>query len=242
MVIRGRLFLGKGASTYRCGIDVGACQWHEHVTASLWTLPLLAIPGKRTCLLNVDGVGWNPTLSDAENLHRLTFAFITMGSLEVDGRLEELPLDKVALLNKVLAEMDRGHAVRCPDEDAFTGRPLPKCLYVDYPPDSRTARRGIAKHIALFNWTDKPQYTGYTAAQLGLSGREAVRDFWTGATVPLPEGHVTALLPPRSSRLVEVLVQGWHRLKSSVQPAVASVGTGVIAGDAIITSTNASAL
>jgi hypothetical protein len=204
-VSMGNPFLGKGASTYRCGIDVGACQWHEHVTASAWTLPLLAVPGNRTCLLNVDGAGWNMALSDAENLHRLTFAFITMGSLEVDGRLEELPASRIALLNRLFADIDRGHAVRCPDEDAFTGRPLPKCLYVDYPHDSRTARRGIAKHIALFNWTDKPQYTGYTAADLGLSGQVTARDFWTGETVELPEGNVFALLPPRSARLVEVL-------------------------------------
>jgi len=206
-VSMGNPFLGKSASTYRCGIDVGACKWREHVTASIWTLPLLAIPGNRTCLLNVDGIGWNLKLSDEENLHRLAFAFITMGSLEVDGRLEELPADKIAWLNKVMAQMDRGHVVKSPDEDAFTGRPLPKCLYVDYPAASRTAQRGIVKHIALFNWSDQPQYTGYTAAQLGLSGSATLRDFWTGETVELPEGNVVALLPPRGSRLYEVLAQ-----------------------------------
>jgi len=57
----------------------------------------------------------------------------------------------------------------------------------------------------LFNWTDENQYTGYTAAQLGLSGPAAVRDFWTGETVELPEGNIVALLPPRSARLYEVL-------------------------------------
>jgi hypothetical protein len=203
-VAMGNPFLGKAASTYRCGIDVGACAWHEHVTASLWTLPLLAIPGNRTCLLNIDGIGWNPQLSDAENLHRLAFGFITMGSLEVDGRLEQLPADKIALLNRVLADMDRGHPVHCPDWDAFTGRPLPKCLYVDYPADSRTRRRGVAKHIALFNWSDRPQCTGYTAADLGLTGTVAARDFWTDDTVTLPDGVVSLWLPPRSARLLEV--------------------------------------
>lgn len=201
----GNPFLGKSASSYRCGIDVGIADWRHHLTASIWTLPLLALPGNRTCLLNVDGIGWNPAISDDENLHRLTFAFITMGSLAVDGRLEELPEDKIALLNKVMADMDRGHPVRCPDEDAFTGRPLPKCLYVDYPPESRTARRGIAKHVALFNWSDQPQFTGFTAADLGLSGGETAHDFWTGETVEFAAGALAALLPPRSSRLVEVL-------------------------------------
>jgi hypothetical protein len=204
-VAMGNPFLGKSASTYRCSIDVGACRWHEHVTGSVWNLPMLAIPGNRTCLLNVDGLGWNPALSDSENLHRLTYGFITMGSLEVDGRLEEVAPDKIALLNRLIADMDRGHPVRCPDGEAFTGVPLPRCLVVDYPAGSRTARRGIAKHIALFNWTDKPQYTGYTAGEWGLAGTVTARDFWTGAAVEFPGGNYCELLPPRSSRLFEIM-------------------------------------
>lgn len=51
----------------------------------LGNLPLLSIPGNRTCLLNVDGLVWNARLSDDENLHRLTCGFITMGSLEFAG-------------------------------------------------------------------------------------------------------------------------------------------------------------
>jgi len=200
----GNPFLGKAASTYRCSIDVGACAWHEHVTGSIWNLPLLSIPGNRTCLLNIDGLGWNPALSDGENLHRLTYGFITMGSLEVDGRLEELPPGKIALLNRVLADMDRGHPVRCPDEDAYTGNPLPKCLFVDYPAGSRTARRGIDRHIALFNWTDKPQCTGYAAAELGLSGTVTACDFWTDETVEFAGGNICVWLAPRSARLFEI--------------------------------------
>jgi hypothetical protein len=203
-VAMGNPFLGKFASTYRCSIDVGACAWHEHITGSIWNLPLHSIPGNRTCLLNVDGLGWNPKLSDSENLHRLTYGFITMGSLEVDGRMEDVPPDKIALINRVLADMDRGHPVRCPDDDAFTGKPLPKCLVVDYPADSRTRRRGIVKHIALFNWTDKPQCTGYSAAELGLSGAVKARDFWTDEVVEFQKGDICAWLPPRSARLYEV--------------------------------------
>ena len=94
--------------------------------------------------------------------------------------------------------------MRCPDEDAYLGRPLPKALYVDYPPESRTARRGIAKHIALFNWTDKPQYTGYTAAELGLSGTVTACNFWTDESVTFAAGNVCEWLAPRSARLYEV--------------------------------------
>jgi hypothetical protein len=203
-VAMGNPFLGKAASTYRCSIDVGRADWQDHVTASIWNLPLLSIPGRETCLLNVDGVGWNPDIPEAENLHRLTYAFITMGSLEVDGRLEELPPERIDCLNRILTRMDRGHPVLCPDEDAYTGRPLPKCLYVDYPPDSITAERGIAKHIALFNWTDAPQCTGYSGQLLGLSGEVRARDFWTDEEISFQDGNVCAWLPPRSARLFEV--------------------------------------
>ncbi len=203
-VAMGNPFLGKSASTYRCSIDVGACKWHEHITASIWNLPLHAIPGRQTCLLSVDGLGWNPTVADHENLHRLTYGFITMGSLEVDGRLEELSAAQIGMLNRLLAEPDRGHPVRCPDERAFTGQPLPDCLYVDYPPASRTGRRGIAKHIALFNWTDQPQYVGHVAAQLGLAGTVQARDYWTDAVVELADGNLCELLPPRSAKLYEI--------------------------------------
>ncbi len=200
----GNPFLGKGASSYRCSIDVGACSWREHVTASVWNLPLLSIPGNKTCLLNVDGMGWNPKLSDDENLHRLTYGFITMGSLEVDGRLEEVAPDKIALLNQLIADMDRGHPVHCPDEEAFQGRPLPKVLFVDYPAGSKTATRGIRKHIALFNWTDKPAYAGYSAADLGLSGTVKACNFWTQQDVSFADGNVCELLAPHSARLYEI--------------------------------------
>ena len=203
-VAMGNPFLGKAASTYRCSIDVGACSWREHVTGSIWNLPLLSIPGNKTCLLNVDGLGWNPKLSDDENLHRLTYGFITMGSLEVDGRLETLAPGKIALLNRLIADMDRGFPVRCPDEDAYQGRPLPKALYVDYPADSKTARRGVIKHIALFNWNDKPCYIGYSAADIGLSGTVAARNYWTDESVTFAGGNICELLPPRSARLYEI--------------------------------------
>ena len=100
--------------------------------------------------------------------------------------------------------MDRGHPVRCPDDDAFTGRPLPKCLYVDYPAGSRAGQRGIAKHIALFNWTERPQYTGYTGAELGLSGTAKARNFWTDDEVTFTDGNVCEWLAPRSARLYEI--------------------------------------
>ncbi len=202
----GNIFLGKHAETYRCCIDVGNAAWHEHPLASVWVQPLLSIPGRRTTLLNVDGLGVNPALSDAENLHRLTYGFITMGSLEVDGRIEDLDPRHLDWLQRLTAHIDRGYPVACPDEDAFSGRPFPKVLYVDYPGDSPTRQRGIAKHVALFNWRDTDEYVGATAEALSLAGPVQARDFWTDATREISAEGLCERLPGRSARLYEIPV------------------------------------
>ncbi len=91
---------------------------------------------------------------------------------------------------------------------SFKKAPFPfKCFKAGTHPGIKLARHGITKHIALFNWTDQPQYTGYTAADLSLSGQATVRDFWAGEAVELSADNVVELLPPRSSRLFEVLAQ-----------------------------------
>jgi hypothetical protein len=162
------------------------------------------IPSRRTILPNLDGIGWSRKMTDDENMHRLTYAFITMGSLEVDGRLEEVAQDRIALLNKVIAHMDRGHVVHCPDEDAFTGRPLPECLTVDYPEESITARRGISRHIAFFNWSDEVQCTGYDLHSPDSASDDKIHDFWTGEEVRVNDGRISAWLQPHSARLFEV--------------------------------------
>ncbi len=202
----GDFLLGEFAETYRCCIDVGAAAWHEHPMASCWIQPLLSIPGRETTLLNVDGLGVNQSLGDDENLHRLTYGFITMGSLEIDGRLEELEGHQIEWLRRLTEHIDRGYPVQCPDNEAFVGQPFPKVLYVDYPADSPTAKRGVAKHVAIFNWTDETQYIGATGEQLGLGGATEARDFWTDETVSIPAEGLCLRLPRRSAGLYEIPV------------------------------------
>ncbi len=203
-VAQGNVHLGKHAETYRCCIDVGNGAWHEHPLASCWIQPLLSIPGRRTTLLNADGFGVNEALSDDENLHRLTYGFITMGSLEVDGRIEELTPLHVDWLKRFTSNIDRGYVVHCPDGDAFTGAPFPKVLYVDYPEDSPTCRRGVGKHVALLNWFDEAQYVGATTSQLGLTGPLTARNFWTDEQVEIPAEGICRLLPRRAALLLEI--------------------------------------
>lgn len=204
----GNPFLGKHARTYRCGIDVGNCDWREHLLACSWAQPLLAVDERDMALRNLDGFGISDKLTDAENLHRLTYGFISMGSLEVDGRFEELSAEHVDWLRRLTSHIDRGHAVRTVDDQVHTGVPLPKCLWVDYPEESPTYRRGVRKHIALFNWADDDQFIGATGKALGLAGATTVRDFWTDELKTFPPAGIFEMLPARSARLYELTETG----------------------------------
>ena len=201
----GNPFLGKHAHSYRACIDVGNFNhWHEHPVACSWIQGMLAFPGRQTCLLNADGFGVSAHRPDHENLHRLTYGFITMGSLEVDGRLEELDPKHVDWLKRLTANTDRGYPCKTVDDAAFTGAPYPRALFVDYPAESPTRARGVSKHVALLNWSDEPQFIGATNEQLGLSGPTTARDFWTDETKGFDEEGICERVEARSARLYEI--------------------------------------
>jgi len=201
---QGNIFFGEYAESYRSCIDVGSGTWRRHIDACCWIQPLLAIPGNKTCLQNADGFGINPDVPDHETLHRLTYGFINMGSLEIDGRIEELTPRHLDWLQRLSAHVDRGHVVHCPDDTVVTGSPLPTVLYVDYPSGSTTRKRGVVKHIAFFNWTDEDQFVGATGDQLGLAGPTEARDFWTDETVAIGREGFCQRLAARSARLLEL--------------------------------------
>jgi hypothetical protein len=200
----GNPFLGKSSQTYRACIDVGSAGWDEHKKASIWVQPMLALDETNGTLLNVDGLGVNESLTDDENIHRLTYGFITMGSLEIDGRLEELSSNHLEWVKKLCENIDRGFPVYSADEQAYTGHPLPKVLYVPYPQDSKTYKRGIKMHLALFNWDDEAQYVGVLKEKLELEGKIPMQNFWTGEEVEMDENGHCELLPPHSARLYEI--------------------------------------
>ena len=204
-VAMGNPFLGKSADTYRGGFDIGhASSWWEHVRACYWTLPMLSQPGRRTSLINMDGLGISEHYTERENIHRLTWGFITMGSLEIDGKLETLDAAQLKKLERLTTDIDRGHPCYCADDQAFTGEPLPRVLYVTYPADSPTRQRGIAKHLALLNWTNESRWITATGHQLDIDDTVQAREFWTDEQATFQDGHVCRLLPPHGAELWEV--------------------------------------
>lgn len=200
----GNPFIGQHADTYRNTIDIGVGEWREQIYNCAWALPTLTLEGRRTFLLNNDSVGVNLKAPENENFFRFTWSFMHQGMIETGGRMEQWPDVYVEAMRRVTTNIDRGYPVRCADLQAFTGAPFPKVLVVDYPEDSPTRRRGVRKHVALFNWADVAQAIGASNEQLGIVGETRVRDFWTDEEKRFGAEGVCESLPARSSRLYEI--------------------------------------
>ena len=119
--------------------------------------------------------------------------------------METYPPQAMDMLARVLDQPDRGHACRVVDDSAYTGIPMPRVCVINYPVNSRTAKRGIAKHIALLNWTDQPQMTGSVLSSLGIKSNANIFDFWDNKPYPISKEGLFELLPTRGSRLLTVM-------------------------------------
>ena len=200
----GNPFMARYVDHHRVGGDIGKGDWAGHKDVSRSPLPLLAVPGRATMLMDVDSAGICADMNDDENLHRLNFCHITSGALNIGGDLTKLTEEQLGWLKRITDHCDRGYKVRCPDRRAFAGEPLPEVLYVDYPPSSPTAAAGARKEIAFFNWLDEPKTIGYSLDRLGISETDAVTDFWTGKPVAGADGQLVVSLRRRASRLLQV--------------------------------------
>jgi hypothetical protein len=203
----GNPFIGQWADTYRNTVDIALGTWHEQVVNCCWALPTLGFEGRKTFLLNNDSVGIMAGYPDNENRFRFTWMFMNMGLQETGGRMETWPEKWVKAMRKFTDRCDRGYKVRCPDERAFTGVPLPEALYVDYPSDSPTAQTGVRQSVALFNWTDEPRVVSVLRSRLGQTGPVAAEDFWTGTRETLDGEFLSRRLGPRSALLLDIAAE-----------------------------------
>jgi len=200
----GNPFIGQWADAYRNTIDIGLGVWQEQVNNCFWALPTLGFQGRKTFLPNLDSAGIMAEYPDNENEFRLTWSHINMGLLETGGRMETWPEKWIAAMRKLTERCDRGHRVRCPDDRAFTGLPLPECLYVDFPKDSKTAKLGIRQSVALFNWSDEPRVISVLRSRLGHDGPVKAENFWTGETINFNGEFITQRLGGRSAVLWDI--------------------------------------
>ncbi len=201
----GNPFIGQWADTYRNTIDIGVGKWHEQIGNCIWALPTLFIEGSKTFLLNNDSAGIMAEYPDNENQFRLTWSFMNMGMIETGGRMETWPEKWVTAMRKLTDRCDRGYRVRCPDDRALTGVPLPEVLYVDYPKASPTAKAGVRQSVALFNWTDEPRIISVPRARLGHSSPVKAENFWSGEKEDFSGEFILKKLEARSAILFDVM-------------------------------------
>ena len=193
----GNPFPGLNADCYRCGCDIHDGTWAEELRACKATLPQILLEGRKTFLLNMDSAGFGD-VPENEQFFRLSWIFITQGIIELGGPVERMPERQIALWRRMLANIDRGHRVRCLDERAFTGDALPETLLVEYPPDSLMRSKGVKAHLACFNWRKHPRDVASEIRAAGLDA-ECLRDFWTGEKAAIHRG-----LDGRSALLLEL--------------------------------------
>jgi hypothetical protein len=199
----GNPFPGLHADCYRCGCDIHDGTWPEQLKACKATLPQILQEGRETLLLNMDSTGFG-NVPKNEQRFRLTWIFITQGIIELGGPVESMPDNQIALWRKLLQTVDRGHKVRCLDEDAFTGPDRPKALMVEYPSDSRMRRTGVRGHLALFNWSDEPTVVAVPLRKAGLSTADILTDFWTGQPRKSDGQLLSETLVPHSAALYQI--------------------------------------
>jgi len=80
--------------------------------------------------------------------------------------------------------------------------PYPEALIVDYEEGSHTRARGIAHHVALFNWDETTKAVSCPLSALQTTGE--ITDFWSGEAIHPQDGVIVAVLPPHSSKLMTV--------------------------------------
>ena len=198
----GNPFVARFADAYRCGCDIHMCTWPEQLKAIAWSLPTVLLPGRQNNLLNTDSAGFGDCSVDEQQVW-LNWCFITQGMLEFGGKAEEFTDEQFSSMRKLLANADRGHRVACLDSDAFTGRGIPKILYVEYPGDSLTYKRGIKAHLAFFNWSDEKIALSVPAGK--LAGR-SLTGFWTETPLTVKGDLLVRELAARSSEIWNILV------------------------------------
>ena len=199
----GNPFIAEWADTYRNSLDIGAGDWEEQIHSCEWSLATLMNSGRKTFLLNADGLGF-ADVPISENIFRLTWGYITMGMLEIDGFLENLNAQETSMLRRLSDRCDQGHKCFCPDENAYTGYPLPESLYVNFPESSSTFKQGIKQSLALFNWTNDKKVISVKRSILGDTKEANAIDFWTGEKGVFKDEFIIKKLPPRSALLYDI--------------------------------------
>ncbi len=195
-----------GCDSYRAGIDIHSGEWEYHVRGSGWLLPAVLATGKTTWHADIDSFMGTPEIPAAERRSRNAFGYITAGLLDFSGPVERLDKQALAEYRRLSERCDQGGGVRCPESEAFYGRPLPRVLIREHAAGSLTRRQfGVAATVAFFNWGETEQAVSLPVSALGGKRRALkLADFWTGKAVACRGDVLSACLPPRGHVMWDV--------------------------------------
>lgn len=168
------------ADYFRCAIDIGMGDWGTARRVAFWCANTNMLLQERSCLPNMDSIGWSKDFNEAGWLTWLNLCAVNGGALEIGGDLRKLPEDRLAVLGKTLALSDPRRQVRCLD---VVHGPMaqPPSLWLAV---NRTGGGGI---LGVFNWADTEAVIPLQHPDLATL-RGPFVDAWTGkvmhATLP----------------------------------------------------------
>jgi hypothetical protein len=195
-----------GFDAFRAGIDIHSGEWSYHVKSANWLLPAVLATGKNTWFANIDSCMGKAEIPTVERRSRLNFAYMTAGMLELSGPIENLDQEALDDYKKLCLRCDAGSGVKCPDQEALFGRPLPKILVREHSQDSLTFKEfKIKRSIGFFNWTDQVQHQSFDISELVDSENFEINEFWNQQGLyRLEDKLITVTLPPRASCLIDI--------------------------------------
>lgn len=168
-----QVFLNQ-ADYFRNAVDIDKGRWSTVLRIARWTANTNLFLSERTCLPNLDSIGWSKELDETTWQTWLNFAAVSSGVMEVSGDLRKLSDDRLKKLARTMELSDLRRSVRCLD--------LPRGA-AELPPSLWLAQgKAGAKLLGVFNWGEQ---TSAIAIAAELQGKSA-RDAWTGARVSVP--------------------------------------------------------
>lgn len=184
----------KQADYFRCAVDIGTGDWGTARRVAFWCANTNVLLQQRSCLPNMDSIGWSKDFNEAGWLTWLNLCAVNGGALEISGDLRKLPKDRLETLGRAMAMSNTRRQVRCVD---WTHEKMeqPPSLWLAENPE------GGGGLLGIFNWADQAVSIPIVPELQGLPG--PFRNAWTRRQTYRSGLPKTLRLPGQTSLLLE---------------------------------------
>jgi hypothetical protein len=162
------------ADYFRNAVDINKGDWPAVKRVAMWTANTDMLLQERSCLPNLDSIGWSEEFDETTWETWLNFTAVAGGALEVSGDLRKLDARRLARLARTLELSDPARRVRCLDIP-MDSLALPPALWLAEGADG-------SRVLGLFNWADTPVELRLDRPALAELHGEW-HDPWTGRSV-----------------------------------------------------------